>query len=244
MTHSIHHGLGLLSLFILIVFTACDSEIIDLPDDDPQAGPFFNQRYCEVLLAKVDTATGLFLEAYNTVGCNTCPEEEWQTINSDSLIVETGAPYVRLNGPRYWLLDSIFSSSITNSCDVTFGSLDMSFVASIPIVLQDFSTEVAYTINSVERNTVWYFNKGQEVYMLEDPTGKCFIMQSYSQKIDNNLQLEDLPILGNRLQLPAGWNYRSAILASDFALESQNGVAELVSDELENAYQYLPTGCL
>ncbi len=69
-------------------------------------------------------------------------------------------------------------------------------------------------------------------------------MQSYSQKIDNNLQLEDLETLGNRLNLPAGWSYKSVVLEADFVLESQDGFAELVSDELENAYQYLNEGCL
>ena len=80
--------------------------------------------------------------------------------------------------------------------------------------------------------------------MLEDPSGKCFIMQSYSQKIDTNLQLEELETLGSRLNLPAGWSYKAVIIEEDFALETQNGLAELVSDELENAYQYVNGGCL
>jgi haloalkane dehalogenase len=210
-----------------------------------QTGPFYNQRYCEVLVTEFDPGTtSISLKAYNTVGCNTCPEEEWSTLDAETLAEELSSPFVRLNGPRYWVLDSISSPTISNSCDASFGGLEMSLVASIPITVDDITTEIAYEVNAVERNTVWYYYKGSRVYMLEDPSGKCFIMQSYSQKVDTNLKLEDLETLGNRLNLPPGWAYKSVILEEDFDLETQNGLAELVSDELENAYQYLQGGCL
>lgn len=233
------------SLIFLLLNTSCeknDEEV--LASEVPIAGPFYNQRYCEVLLAKIDPSTGLSLEVYNTVGCNSCPEEEWNALNPQSIQQEYSSPFARLNGPRYWVLDSISSPTITTSCDVQFGEIEMSFVASIPINLNMLSNEIAYTVNTVERNTVWYYYKGQQVFILESPSGKCFIMQSYSQKIDNNLQLEDLETLGSRLNLPSGWSYKSITLDEDFILESQNGEAELVTDDLENAYQYLNAGCL
>lgn len=232
-------------LSIALVLTSCQKDNIDinLEEEVTQTGPFFNQRYCEVLLAEVDQGTGISLEAYNTVGCNSCPEEEWSNLNADTLQKELGSPYVRLNGPRHWVLDSISSPTITNSCDASFGGIEMSLVASIPIVLSDLSTEIAYEVNVVERNTAYYYYKGRQVYILEDPSGKCFIMQSYSQNIDTNLQLEELETLGNRLNLPAGWSYKAVLLEDDFILETQDGLAELVSDELENAYQYLNDGC-
>ncbi len=237
---------ALLYVTIGLVLTACQERGLNISSrqDKTKTGPLFNQRYCEVLLAKIDLTTGISLEAYNTVGCNTCPEEAWSALDADTLKEELNSPYVRLNGPRHWLLDSIYSSTTTNRCDTSFGGLDMSLVASIPIELDDLTTEIAYQVNKVARNTAWHFFKGRQVYMLEDSLGKCFIMQSYSQKIDPTLQLEDLETLGNRLNLPGGWSYKTVILADDFVLESQNGFAELVSDELENAYQYLHDGCL
>ncbi|MEL7377919.1 MAG: hypothetical protein AAFN65_13285, partial [Bacteroidota bacterium] len=213
-------------------------------DAESSTGPFYNQRYCEVLLANLNAGNGVTLDAYNTVGCNTCLEEEWNPLDTDAIKEAYNSPFARLNGPRHWVLDSISSPTITNSCDVLFGEIEMSLVASIPISLDMLNDETAYTVNTVERNTAWYYYKGQQVYILEDPSGKCFIMQSYSQKIDNNLQLEDLETLGSRLNLPSGWSYKLVILEDDFILESQNGEAELVSDDLENAYQYLNEGCL
>ena len=236
---------ALIYLSLFLVLSSCQEDDMEIPQEEvPTAGPFYNQRYCEVLLAKIDPGTDISMEAYNTVGCNTCPEEEWSALNTDSIQEQYSSPYARLNGPRYWVLDSISSPTITASCDVLFGEIEMSLVASIPITLDVLSDEIAYTVNTVERNTAWYYYKGQRVYILENPSGKCFIMQSYSQKIDNNLQLEDLETLGNRLNLPSGWSYKIVILEDDFILESQNGEAELVSDDLENAYQYLNQGCL
>lgn len=213
-------------------------------EDNTQIGFLFNQRYCEVLLAQIAPPTGISLQAYNTIGCNTCPEEEWNALNPEDIQQAYNSPFARLNGPRYWVLDSISSGTTSANCDHTFGGIEMSLVATIPITLDDLSIEIAYQVNSVERNTVWHYYEGKRVYILEDPTGRCFIMQSYSQKVDNNLQLEELETLGNRLNLPAGWSYKTVILEEDFALETPNGFAELVSDELENAYQLLHDGCL
>jgi len=236
---------ALFCLVFILGWTSCQDDDMTVPQEEVfVTGPFYNQRYCEVLLAKIDLGTGTSMEAYNTVGCNSCPEEDWNTINTDTIQEEYNSPYARLNGPRYWVLDSISSPTITTNCEIIFGEIEMSLVASIPISLDMISDEIAYTVNAVERNTVWYYYKGQQVYMLEDPSGKCFIMQSYSQKIDTNLQLEELETLGSRLNLPAGWSYKAVIIEEDFALETQNGLAELVSDELENAYQYVNGGCL
>jgi len=247
MTQTLRTMGALIGISLALVLTACqkkDEREFPRRQEEPQTGPLFNERYCEVLLATIDSGTGISLEAYNTVGCNSCPEDEWDALNVDTLQEEHTAPFVRLNGPRYWVLDSIFSSTTTASCDQSFGELEMSLVATIPIALEDITTEIAYKVNTVARNTVWHYFKGRQVYILEDPSGVCFIMQSYSQKIDNNLQLEDLEALGNRLNLPAGWSYRTIVLEEDFMLESQDGFADLVSDELENAYQYLHEGCL
>lgn len=224
----------------LFLLTSCqkDDGIETTPEEEvTQTGLFFNQRYCEVLLAKINLLD-VSIEAYNTIGCNSCPEEEWNALNTDSLQEKYNSPYARLNGPRYWVLDSISSQTITKSCDFIFGNLATSLVATIPITINDLTANLAYQLVTVERGTVWYYFKGKPAYILEDPSGRCYIMQSYSQKVDTNLQLEELETLGNRLNLPSGWSYKSVVLENDFFLESQNGLAEVVADDLENTYQY------
>lgn len=217
------------------------------PDEVAETGPLFDTRYCEVLLGQPDGGEGLLVEAYNTIGCSACPSAAWEALDTEVLAAESSALFARLNGPRHWVLDGISSSTITNRCDVAFGDLDMSLVATIPIALDDLdllSGGLAYTANPVERETVWHYDAGRRVYTLEDPSGRCFIMQSYSQKVDVDQAVVDLESLGDRLDLPPGWSFRSLVLDADLALEAPDGVAEVLSDELENAYQHLHDGCL
>lgn len=220
-----------------------DIDATDTPAEDG-SGPLFNARYCEVLVARASPPAGFSIEAYNTVGCNACPDEDWAALDADALGQELASVYVRLNGPRHWLLDSISSSTTSSTCDAVFGGIEMSLVAEIPVSLGDLSADLTYTVNSVSRDTVWHYNAGRQLFVLEDPSGRCFAMQSYSQKVDASLGLDDLEALGQRLDLPAGWSYRAITLDTDFALEAPDGEAQLVADELENAYQLLHEGCL
>jgi len=219
------------------------SDATDTSPAENGSEPLFNARYCEVLVARA-APDGLLIEAYNTVGCNACPEEDWAALDPDALGEDLASVYVRLNGPRHWLLDSISSPTTSSTCDAVFGGIEMSLVAEIPLSLGDLSAGLTYTVNSVRRDTVWHYNAGRQLFVLEDPSGRCFAMQSYSQKVDASLGLEDLEALGQRLDLPAGWSYGAITLDTDFALEAPHGEAQLVADEFENAYQLLHEGCL
>lgn len=83
------------------------------------------------------------------------------------------------------------------------------------------------------------FARGQQVYELVAPTGNVHVMQSCSQHVDPSLTLEQLPTLGERLQLPEGWQYRVRTLDEDLVVRAQRGGgdAHIVFDELENNYQ-------
>jgi len=60
-------------------------------------------------------------------------------------------------------------------------------------------------------------------------------MQSYARIVDEDLTLADLPSLGDQLQVPAGWEYRSRTLDADLVVRSA-GAAHVVQDELKNTY--------
>ena len=61
-------------------------------------------------------------------------------------------------------------------------------------------------------------------------------MQAYALLIDKGLSYDDLPGLGARLKLPAGWRYESTVPATDLVLGA-NGAATIVRDDLEDTYQ-------
>ena len=93
-----------------------------------------------------------------------------------------------------------------------------------------------YTELTVNRTTDWVFKRGQEVHELVAPSGAVYVMQSMSRHVDPNLEIEQLPTLGQRLKLPQGWQYRVCSLEDDLVVPAR-GDAHIVFDEFENNYQ-------
>ena len=93
-----------------------------------------------------------------------------------------------------------------------------------------------YTELTVDRTTDWLFKKGQDVHELVAPSGAVYVMQSMSRHVDPDLEIEQLPALGQRLKLPQGWQYRVRTLAEDLVVPAR-GDAHIVFDEFENNYQ-------
>jgi hypothetical protein len=74
------------------------------------------------------------------------------------------------------------------------------------------------------------------VYELVDPTGRVFVMQSYSQQRDAALEEAGLASLAGRLTPPAGWSYRARILDSTLRVEGPSIEATVLQDDLANTY--------
>ena len=81
------------------------------------------------------------------------------------------------------------------------------------------------------------FAKGPEIFELVSADGKVYVMQSYSQQNDASLTEADLPDLGSRLTLPAGWTFRARMLESTLRVLAPGGDAVVIQDDLSNTYQ-------
>ncbi|MEZ5177342.1 MAG: hypothetical protein R2746_03410 [Acidimicrobiales bacterium] len=197
-----------------------------------------NVRYCEVLLVRQEGGE-FSAEVWNTLGENDCPREQWEALDATAIATERGATAAILNGPRYWVLDSITSNIRADAPETTFGELGMFQAAVI-----DFEGEVPsqdpYTERSIVRENVFGFGAGQEVYELVAADGTRYVMQSYSQIVDPSLSIDDLPTLGDRLELPAGWSYEVRTLDGPLDVTSSDGVATVIQDDLKDTYQRLP----
>ena len=194
-------------------------------------------RYCEVLAAYARDGA-LQADVWNSLSAgNLCPQEQWELLDADTIRGELGALNVGLNGPRYWLLDLVVGSAATTTGELRdFGGIGMRLVATVDIASAGGTG--AYTNNSVNRDTQFLFRDGQEIYELTDPDGRIYIMQSWSQIVDPDLDEDDLPLLGSRLVPPEGWTFSVRTLDHDHVVEDQNGVATVIQDELQNSYQY------
>lgn len=210
----------------------------------------FEHRYCELLLITIGQA----IDLWGTQGVNTCPAEQWESVNFAAVANAYGADAWSENGPRFFTVDAGDPDLIApnpNYLTAQFGPLEMRFLARVippnagtarasppRASAMSMPPGSAYQVATVLRNNTWLFYAGRRVYELTGPDGNRYIMQSYSQIVDENLQLEDLESLGARLALPSGWSFSTRVLVESLAVAPESGSgARVVQDDLANSYQ-------
>ena len=190
------------------------------------------KRYGEVLLVTPGEA-GPQANVYNSFPLNDCPAELWSALDPQAIATENGAAAALLNGPRYWLMNSIEKDQQGPQIRKTFGGIEMILQAT---VLLSSMNPAPYSVNKVTRHTVFVFNAGEEVYELQDPHGHRWVMQTWSQVVDPNLTRADLPKLAERLKLPDGWSYRPQVLTEQLRVDTTSRAAQVTQDDLTNSY--------
>jgi len=202
-----------------------------------------NQRYCEIIPSVQDGLT-VTTEVYNTLGLNDCPQDKWVQITEEEVNAEYGAKQTKLNGPRFWTMDSILAmGSSVESPTFTFGGpdgIEMQRRAVLTTKINEATVgEAFYAPNQVARDTVFVFNAGEPVFELTDPEGNVYMMQSYTTVEDGSLTYDQLPDLASKLALPEGWIFSTRVLDAEFRLttEATDGFAFVVNDNLYNSYQ-------
>lgn len=213
-----------------------DAPSVDAPSVDASARLMDQRgvRYCEVLVVYVNAGV-VEAQVWGTQGLSECPAADWATVDAEAVRTELGAFRVVLNGPRYWVLDSIEAFRVPGAPRRMFGTLEMNQLATVQVDPAMMSGE-PYAERVVNRDTLFSFEAGQPVYVLTSPTGAEYVMQSYAQIVDPTLSESELATLGTRLMLPAGWTYEAR--TPDTTLEVRaTGEAVILQDELQNTYQ-------
>ncbi|TVS87895.1 hypothetical protein [Mycobacterium helveticum] len=197
-----------------------------------QATDLAGKRYGEVLLVQVGES-GPQATVYNSFPLNDCPAELWSALDPQAIAAAHGAVAALLNGPRYWLMNAIEKEPQGPQERKTFGGIQMIRQATVAMSSMN---PAPYSVNEVDRNTVFVFNAGEEIYELVDPDGRRWVMQTYSQVADPGLSRADLPGLAERLDLPAGWTYRPRVLTSELRVDTRSRPARVLQDNLTNSY--------
>lgn len=209
------------------------------PDAEVAGDGLRGARYCEVLLVFVKAA-GVEAQVWGTQGLSACPADAWNALDAETLRTERGAVQVVMNGPRYWLIDSAEAQMLPDVAPRMFGDLEMRQLATVQVEPSMLSEMAAYTPRVVNRTTRFTFRAGAEIYELLSADGSVYAMQSYATFVDPSVAEGDLAALGERLHLPAGWQYRVRVLDADLDVRA-TGEAVVVQDELANTYQrYVP----
>ena len=84
----------------------------------------------------------------------------------------------------------------------------------------------------------YIYNPGATVYELISPDGKVYIMSSFTNYYNPKLTLANLSDLGNLLNLPPGWKFRSRVLDSQVKIHATAPLyyAEVIYDDFQNFY--------
>jgi len=239
----IRRGFGAAALTARTLLFGCGDGGGELRDaaaaaDAPIGESVRGNRYCEVLIAFLE-AGSIQAQVWGTQGLNACPADAWSTVDAAAIRTEVGATAVVLNGPRYWLIDGA-SAELPPGAPRLFGTLEMRQLATLTIA-PGAASPMPYVERVVNRDSAFDFRTGAEVYELVGPDGATYVMQSYAQIVDESLSEADLPGLGARLELPAGWQYRARTLDAPLVVRTP-GAAVVVQDELQNTYSRHPVG--
>jgi hypothetical protein len=196
------------------------------------------KRYCEVLLVTLTGSTGTG-DVFNSFPMNACPQARWAALDAGTVARDAGVPIAVLNGPRYWLMDSIKNYGPPDTVSRTFGGIEMTKRATVDIgpIAQ---ARVPYTTHAVNRSVVFRFERGTTIYELKDPAGHAYVMQTWSQQVDPALAEADLAGIGPRLHPPAGWTYSSRTLTTPLVVDTRSAPAHVLQDDLGNSYSLTP----
>jgi hypothetical protein len=172
---------------------------------------------------------------YGTQLLNDCPTELWETLDPAMIAEDLGALFVKLNGPRYWMLDGLGSKGEPIEPVLReFNGLLMRRIALL--ALGSNPVQIPYTVRKVDRRVIMYFDAGTDVYELIDPEGLAYVMQAYCTGVDATLDQESLADLADRLALPTGWRFQTRVLRKELVVDTSHSVATVLQDELENTY--------
>ena len=207
---------------------------------NPATANMHGKRYCEILLLDLQE-DGIYAEVFNTYPLNDCPDDQWKAIDTAAVAADEGVVFASANGPRYWAMNSVVKSDMTEVFKKSFGGMEMNRYASVYVGTSPADLLTFYSPFAVNRKAAFTFNAGTTVYMLHDAEGKTYVMQSWSQQVDPALTEDDLLTLADRLQLPEGWTYDYKTLTEDFVVETRAEDAQVLGDDLRNSYSLVAT---
>ena len=117
------------------------------------------QRYGEVLAAYL-TDEGIQAHVYGTQMLNDCPQELWEQLDADAIANEMEAVLVKLNGPRYWVLDGLGSKAQPIEPVMReFGGIMMRRIAVLN--LGNEPAQTPYTVRYVDRRAIFFLRRRQ-----------------------------------------------------------------------------------
>ena len=201
-------------------------------------------RYEEIdLFAKDPLKKIVYVSVYNTTGLNggdnshnSAPAALVQKLDPKKIAKQYQALSVRIAAPYRWTVDWLADrvGAIRN-----FDGLNAQWMGNSPaprVMASAKGVSTAYRTTLPAITAAVGFKKGSEVYLLDDPKGRTWVMVSYTNKEMPDLTIDKLDSLGDLLKLPQGWKFRTATVAKELILEPKAGFAGVIQDDKGNVY--------
>jgi hypothetical protein len=220
-----------------------------LPDDCASAeyrkfDHLRDYRYEEIeLFAKDPLKKVLYVSIYDTTGLNggddsrdSAPPELAKKLDPKKIAKQYQALSARIGPPYAWTVDWLADrvGAVRN-----FDGLNAAWRGNSLAPKGALSPKQAsspYHTTLAARTAVMGFKKGSEVYLLDDPKDRTWVMVSYTNKDAPDLTIDTLQSLGDALKLPQGWKFRTATLAKELVLEPKSGFTAAIEDDKGNIY--------
>jgi hypothetical protein len=207
-------------------------------------------RYEEIdLFARDPLKKVLYVSSYNTTGQNagddnrdSAPKSLAQSVDPKRVAKRYQAMFASISAPRYWTLDWLADrvGAVRNFDGLDAAWMGNSLAPSAAASAKQSSP--AYRTVLVARTAVEGFKKGSEVYLLDDPKGRTWVMVAYTDKASPGLTIDKLASLDDVLKLPQGWKFRTATLAKELVLEPKAGITAVTEDDEDNVYHLTGPG--
>jgi hypothetical protein len=197
-----------------------------------------NFEFCEVALINGTSKSNAIADFYNSTGTDICTPERFAGLDKGKIIKETGSREAFLNPSRTWMFDKF--DVYENGAERIFGGIKMTWMGVVPVEeLEKGVTKGHYVPGYIYRNSQYTYNKGREIYLLDAPDGEVFVMQSFTNAVQKEVDINHIKDLGRLLHLPPGWKFRSVVLDRELLVNQKrtNNLAHVFQDDLKNAYQ-------
>jgi len=206
-------------------------------------------RYEEIdLFARDPLKKVLYVSVYNTTGQNdgedthdSAPKSLAQSVDPKHVAKQFQALSASISPPRYWTLDWLADRI---GAARNFDGLDAAWMGNslAPSAASAKSGSTAYHSALVARTAVEGFKKGSQVYLLDDPKGRTWVMVAYTDKDSPGLTIDKLESLGSTIKLPQGWKFRAETLDKELILEPKAGVTGVTQDDKGDIYHLTGAG--
>ena len=198
-----------------------------------------NYAFCEIFLI-IGQPPNLQANVYNTSGLSDCPADKFDKLDSKALAQQTKTEFVFLNPRRHWMMDHLWAHKMSEEVR-DFDGIKAGFLAQMgvppTIAGGGLGAKAFYLPMEVRLHSKYEYLKGKQVYLMRDPDGHTWVMQSYTNFRNKTLTQDQLSKLGSMLALPAGWKFEVKTLDKDLTIIPSGDLAYILQDNFEDTYE-------